>query len=181
MTASDIRPRRTQAGFAFLWTLLLLAMIAGALALVVEVETTLAQREKERELISIGRQFRAAIARYRDTPVPSGQREFPASLDDLLLDPRTGGTRRHLRKVFVDPMTGRAEWGLVRQEGRIVGVHSLSDRAPIKQDGFEPEDSGLRGRQHLSEWVFGPAGPPKAASAPVSSASDVGAGSPASR
>jgi hypothetical protein len=43
---------------------------------------------------------------------------------------------------------------LVRVAGRIVGVHSLSSGVPIKQDGFEAEDAGLRGKQAYSEWAF---------------------------
>lgn len=148
-------------GFAFLWTLLLVAFLALGVTIGVEMQATLAQRERERELLSIGRQFRAAIARYHDAPSATGQPEFPATLDDLLLDTRSGAARRHLRKVFVDPMTGRAEWGLVRIGDRIAGVHSLSEREPIKQDGFDADEPGFRGRRKVSEWVFAYTGRPQ--------------------
>lgn len=170
-------PRRPklQRGFSLLWTLLLVAFLAFGVTLGVEMEATLSQRERERELLSIGRQFRAAIARYHDTPTATGQPEFPATLDDLLLDTRTGAARRHLRKVFVDPMTGRAEWGLVRIGNRIVGVHSLSEREPFKQDGFDADEPGFRGRRKISEWVFAYGGRPQAARPP---AKDVAPGAP---
>jgi hypothetical protein len=36
--------------------------------------------------------------------------------------------------VFPDPITGTTRWGLVRlPDGGIVGVHSLSERAPLQR------------------------------------------------
>jgi hypothetical protein len=151
---SKARRRRNEAGFSFLWTLLLVAFLALGVTVGVEVDSTLAQRERERELLSIGRQFRTAIGRYYETTLTAGRREFPATLDDLLQDNRAPGIKRHLRKVFVDPMTGKPEWGLVRVGGRIVGVHSLSNKVPIKQDGFDLEDMSFRGKPEVSGWVF---------------------------
>lgn len=124
------------------------------LTIAVEVDSVAAQRDRERELIAIGRQFRTAIGRYYETQLAGGRREYPASLDDLLRDNRTPGMRRYLRKVFVDPMTAKAEWGFIRANGRIVGVHSLSTQVPIKQEGFEPEDMALRGKKQINEWLF---------------------------
>lgn len=142
------------AGFTYLWVLLVVALMGVGLTLAVEIDSTAAQRERERELLSIGRQFRVAIGRYYESQLTGGRREYPTSLEDLLKDNRSPGLRRHLRKIFVDPMTGKAEWGVVRVQGRIVGVHSLSERMPIKQDGFEPDDAPFRGKQKISEWVF---------------------------
>lgn len=143
-----------ETGFSFLWTLLLVAFLALSVTVGVEIDSTRVQRERERELLSVGRQFRAAIGRYYETQLPGGRHEYPATLDDLLQDHRSSGVVRHLRKVFVDPMTGHAEWGLVRMGDRIIGVHSLSDKAPIKQDGFEPEELGFVNKPKISDWVF---------------------------
>ena len=86
MSRCDTRRRpRPQRGFSFLWTLLLVAFLAWGVTMGVEMESTLVQREREHELLSIGRQFRAAIARYHATPSATGQPEFPATLDDLLV------------------------------------------------------------------------------------------------
>jgi len=143
-----------QAGFSYLWVLLLVALLGLGLTLAVEIDSTIAQRDKEKALLVIGRQFRTAIGRYYEAQLSGGKHDYPATLDDLLKDNRVAGVKRHLRKIFVDPMTGKPEWGLVQLSGRIVGVHSLSDKTPIKQAGFEAEDSGLRGKQKYSEWVF---------------------------
>ncbi len=153
MTRTDIGRARC-GGFSYLWLLFLVALMGVGLSVAVEIDSVAAQRERERELLAVGRQFRFAIGRYYETQLTGGQREYPASLEDLLRDNRAPGVRRYLRKIFVDPMTGKAEWGFVRAGGRIVGVHSLSEREPIKQDGFEPEDMGFRGKKHVKEWVF---------------------------
>ena len=151
-----IEPRRPrQRGFTYLWVLLLVAFLGVGLTAAVQIDATAAQREREQELLAIGRQFQTALGRYvEQRPGGVAERQYPATLDELLQDPRWPSLRRHLRKIFVDPMTGKAEWGLVLVGGRIAGVHSLSDRQPIKQDGFAPEQAGLRGKQKYSEWLF---------------------------
>lgn len=154
MTAAAMTRSESERGFAYLWVLLLVAFMGISLTAIVQVDATLAQRDKERELLAIGRQFRQALGRYHAIKAQGGRQEYPQSLDDLLRDPRAPGTVRHLRRVFVDPMTGKPEWGLVRVAGRIVGVYSLSSGVPIKQDGFEAEDAGLRGKQAYSDWAF---------------------------
>jgi type II secretory pathway pseudopilin PulG len=145
---------RCERGFTYVWVLLVVALLGLGLAAGMEMFATTMQRQQERELLAIGHQFRAAIARYRETRTAAGKQEYPATLDDLLLDPRFPDKRRYLRKAFVDPMTGRSEWGLVRVAGRIVGVHSLSERHPIKLDRFEPHDMTFRDKQKYSDWVF---------------------------
>ncbi|PIG30965.1 hypothetical protein CLU93_5313 [Janthinobacterium sp. 35] len=154
MNRCDGPGRRVQAGFAYLWVLLLVAFMGVALSVAVEIDATAAQREREQHLLAIGRQFQTAIARYYESGLAGGRKEYPATLEDLLRDPRAPGVTRHLRKVFVDPLTGRAEWGLVLVGGRIAGVHSLSGKKPIKQDGFAAEHMGLRGKQRYTEWRF---------------------------
>lgn len=143
-----------QAGFSYLWVLFLVALMGVGLTVAVEIEATATQRDRERELLSIGRQFRTAIGRYYETQLPGGRREYPTSLEDLLLDNRVPGVKRHLRKIFVDPMSGNTEWGLVKVGGRIVGVHSLSEKMPIKQGGFASEDMNFRDKKKYAEWVF---------------------------
>jgi hypothetical protein len=147
------RPQR-QAGFAYLWVLLSVALLSVGFVLVLEMDATALRRDQERELLAIGHQFRWAIERYYAEVSPAGIHEYPERLEDLLLDHRGLVEKRHLRKVFVDPMSAKAEWGFVRGAGRIMGVYSLSDRKPIKQDGFEAEDAAFRNASKYREWVF---------------------------
>lgn len=140
-------------GFAYLWLLFTVAFLGLGLVIAAEVNSVAVQRDKEAELLSIGHQFREALRRYNARQAGPGQR-YPATLDELLQDPRTPGVTRHLRQVFVDPMTGRAEWGLLRVGGRIVGVHSLSEAEPIKQAGFDDDDQLFAQSKRYRDWVF---------------------------
>jgi len=143
-----------ESGFAYMWTLFLVALIGASLARGVEIYATTLQRDREQELLFIGNQFRQAIRSYYEIQLTNGKHDYPPSLDDLITDPRTPGKRRHLRKVYVDPITGADEWGLMRVGGGIVGVHSRSDITPLKQDHFDGDDVGFVGKTKISEWVF---------------------------
>jgi type II secretory pathway pseudopilin PulG len=157
---------RAQTGFSYFWLLFLIALISLGLSIAVEVEVMAAQREKEKALLATGRQFRTAIERYTNTQAVPGRYEYPTSLEDLLLDDRLPGVHRHLRKIFIDPITGKNEWGLVRLNGRIVGVHSLSDNIPIKQGLFEADEARFEGKQKYSDWTF--TYPPELSIGPIS-------------
>ncbi|HEY6898238.1 MAG TPA: hypothetical protein VI279_13330 [Rhodocyclaceae bacterium] len=137
-----------------MWTLVLVALIGLGLSVAAESYQISLYREQERALLAMGHQFRQALAGYYETQLVAGKREYPATLDDLIQDQRFPGMKRHLRKIFVDPATGKAEWGLMRVGGRIVGVYSLSDRPPIKRENFEPDDAGFQDKDKLSDWVF---------------------------
>lgn len=141
-------------GFTYLVALFLVATLGALAALGATGYATEARRQKERELLRIGALFRGAIeAYYRSSPgtVP----RYPASLEDLLEDRRYLSLRRYLRRIERDPVTGRTEWGLVQApDGGIMGVHSLSDRTPLKQTGFARRDAAFTGAQRYRDWVF---------------------------
>ncbi len=139
-------------GFSYLWMLFAVAILGVGLSASCEFFQTGIKRQREAELIAIGHEFRTAIQRYYEAP--GGGNQYPSSLQELVLDPRFPGVRRHLRKIHVDPVTGKAEWGLVRVAGRVVGVHSLSDAEPLKIANFEFVDAAFAGRRRYSEWVF---------------------------
>lgn len=169
--------RRDSAGHAFLFTLLLVALLSVSLLVASEVDSTLARRERERALLQVGHEFRLALERYQRGRAGVAGGQYPLKLDDLLLDRRYPGPVRHLRRLYADPITGSAEWGLVRQGGRIVGVHSLSALQPMKQDGFDPDDAAFRGASRYADWVFTyPAARPPAAAASAASAGPAASG-----
>ncbi|HLO93245.1 MAG TPA: type II secretion system protein [Burkholderiaceae bacterium] len=147
--------RQRLAGFAYVWLLLGIAAMGLGLVQVVEVASQATQRARERELLFIGQQFRQAFESYQQASPDPRARELPPSLEALLADRRTGQLRRHLRRIYVDPMTGKAEWGLVHAGSFVTGVHSLSSQRPIKQDNFGPDDAALAGKQRYAQWVFG--------------------------
>jgi type II secretory pathway pseudopilin PulG len=139
-------------GFAYIWTLMLVAFMGVGAVIASELYSTSVRRDKERELLFIGHEFRAAIGRYYNSG--AGQQAYPLTLEDLLKDPRFPSTRRHLRRLYADPVTGKAEWGTVLVQGRIVGVHSLSTKEPIKQDNFDDNDVSFRQKQRYADWTF---------------------------
>lgn len=138
-------------GFAYLFLLFLLALLAISALAVGSLQHYARVRSNEAELLRIGAEFRRGLASYHDAAMPS---VYPRTLEDLLLDQRAGSDERHLRKIYVDPVTGRREWGLVIEQGRIVGIHSLSERSPMKVAGFDPESAAFEGAERYSDWVF---------------------------
>lgn len=149
-----MRRYRRLAGFTYLGLLLFIAIAGIGLAAVGQSWHTEMKREKETELLFIGSQFRRALVSYYES-TPSGPKQYPATLQELLRDARTPKAKRLLRRIYVDPMTGRNEWGLVKQNGRIVGVYSLSQEQPLKTAGFDPEFASLGAAKTYSDWRFG--------------------------
>jgi type II secretory pathway pseudopilin PulG len=150
-------PRRSRArGFGYIGLLILVAMLAIALAATGEIWHTAMQREREQELLFVGGEFRRAIEQF-DANTPGQARRYPLNLEELLRDPRHPGIRRYLRKIYLDPMTGSADWGLVTgPNGEIFGVYSRSDAEPLKLAGFRLREREFEGKTKYSEWVFMP-------------------------
>ncbi len=148
---------RRERGFTYVGVLVLVALIGIALVAFGQVWHTLQKQEKEQELLFIGQQFRLALSRYAKH-TPGNMRRAPRHLEELLQDPRYPGIQRYLRKIDMDPMTGRAEWGLIAgPSGEIYGVHSLSDDEPLKKRNFGLEDRHFESKMKYSDWVFMPA------------------------
>jgi type II secretory pathway pseudopilin PulG len=141
---------RSQAGFTYLALLFAIAIIGITLASVGVVWSTEARREREAQLLFVGDQYRQAIGRYLE----SGG-VYPRSLDDLLDDKRSPGTRRFLRRRYEDPVTGSADWELIKAPGGgILGVASTSKQKPIKVAGFAPLDSTFEKADCYCAWKF---------------------------
>ena len=146
--------RRRARGFTYLAVLFIVAILMGGLALVGEVWETSARREKEAELLFIGNQYRRAIGLFYDS-TPGGVKRYPRTLEDLVKDPRQLATQRHLRRLYPDPITAKNEWGIVKApDGGILGVHSLSEEAPLKIGGFRVRDADLEGAAKYADWKF---------------------------
>lgn len=150
MASPSISSRR-QHGFAYLWTLMLVAFMGVGLTIAAGLYTTAMRRDKERELLFIGHEFRHALESYTKA---NGANQYPLTLDELLKDPRFPAAKRHLRRLYNDPVTGKPDWVLVRQQGRIVGIRSASTQRPVKQDNFDDDDAGLARKTRYADWVF---------------------------
>jgi type II secretory pathway pseudopilin PulG len=144
-----VNPR--EAGFTYLTVLFAIAFMGLGLALTGEVWQTALAREREAELLYVGNQYRRAIERY----YLSGPRQFPRALEDLLKDPRKAGTERYLRKLYLDPLTGKSEWGMIKApDGGIMGVYSLSEDSPKKVANFAFPNTEFEGAAKYSDWKF---------------------------
>ena len=169
--SSGLAPRRSRpapAGFTYLGLLFFVALIGIALAATGVVWHTESKRQRERQLLFVGHQFRRAIGNYYERS-PGGANSFPQSLEDLLLDSRYPTTQRYLRRIYADPMTGKTQWGLVKGPGDgIVGVYSLSEDKPLKTAGFKDIDADFEGKEKYSDWKFTYA--PAAAAPPAAGA-----------
>ena len=144
----------TQGGLIYLALLLGVAAIGGLSAVSLKVAQTIQLRSAEAELVAIGVEFRSALQSYADV-TPNGLPNTPENLAELLRDARFPGIQRHLRRIYHDPLTGKAEWGIVRgPDQRIVGIHSLSQGEPLKRENFPPELAYLSGAKAYKDWLF---------------------------
>lgn len=150
-----VRAHRRQAGFTYVGMIVFVTIMGLVGAATLKVGALLARAEAENELLEIGAEFSAALRSYAQA-TPKGQPAQPTSLEALLRDPRFPTPRRHLRRIFVDPITGLAEWGLVRasEGGPILGVYSLSQAQPLKIAKFDARFVNFDNKRHLSEWKF---------------------------
>lgn len=144
--------RAAAAGFTYMGVMALTAILGISLTLASDLWLVAQRREKERELLFIGNEFRKALVMYS-----ANGGGYPRRLEDLLRDPRVPGMRRYLRKIYRDPMTGDTDWGLVKSaDFAITGVYSLSAQVPLKQAEFSLADRDFAGKEKYSEWVFRP-------------------------
>lgn len=113
------------------------------------------QREKEKQLLFIGKQFSQAIGSYYENTPPDLVKQFPKKLEDLLEDKRFLFTRRYLRRIYYDPFTNSTEWGLVKgADDGIIGVYSMSDDEPVKKANFGEQFAQFENNKHYSGWQF---------------------------
>lgn len=171
-----------QRGFTYLGLAFVLAYMASALLATGVLWRLEQQREREAELLFVGAEFQRAIGAYYDAS-PGKTKEYPKELEHLVRDARYLEVRRYLRKIYVDPMTGSREWGLVKtSSGGVVGVYSHSQRAPLKRANF-PEPLSFAGARRHSDWRFvhEPASrpPPVVAAAQAAGTSGVPGSAPA--
>jgi type II secretory pathway pseudopilin PulG len=140
--------------------LLIAVVILGlGLSVVGTVWHTQAQREREQELLSIGREFRAAIAAYYGAKGLGHQ--FPQDINDLLEDKRGPEPRHYLRRLYADPMTGAKDWTFLQSDtlgiagfAGIIGIASSSQAAPIKKKGFLTEEDAFEDATCYCDWKF---------------------------
>ena len=142
-----------QTGFTYMGVLMLITIAGIGMAGVGLVWHQNTQRENEKELLFIGEEYRKAIGSYYESS-PAAAKQFPLSLDDLLLDKRFPDTKRHIRKLYADPITRNTPWGLIKQQAQITGIYSVSKLSPIKKFGFADQYEIFSKAVEYNEWKF---------------------------
>jgi type II secretory pathway pseudopilin PulG len=140
-----------QNGSALLFVLVAVTIMGLLVGIAGSTWKTITQRAKEEELLWRGNQFRKAIGTYYNA---GPQVMFPQLLEQLNRDPRAVGTVRHLRRLYLDPITGD-DWVLIKDSlGRIQGVRSSSPVEPFKKDNFSEENKDFAGKTAYADWRF---------------------------
>ncbi len=111
-------------GFTLIELMVTLFILTLLTSLAVPMVRTTVRRQKERELRYDLHMMRDALDRYKDASDRLLFREkgddsgYPKSLDILVkgVEINGGKTVRFLREIPVDPMTGKADWGMHSME-----------------------------------------------------------------
>lgn len=145
---------RRNGGFTYLALLFMVAIMGTALAATSLVWHTVAQRNKEQELLFVGHAIRSAIGLYYERS-PGTAKTYPKTLQDLLEDKRQAQLSRYLRQVYRDPFTDKKDWGIVAGPGEtIMGVYSLGKAAPLKLMNFDEDDKEFENKTSVQDWKF---------------------------
>ena len=148
--------RARSGGFTFLGLLFLISVMGVLAGVAATTWTFTSQRDKELDLLFVGQAYRSAIQRYAKAHARTPQ-PYPTTLAQLLGGDDRLVPVRYLRRLYRDPITGGADWGLVRTpEGGITGVYSLSERAPVRT-AARPNQAGGIDFDHARtyrDWVF---------------------------
>lgn len=120
--AFHARRRALAAGFTMVELAVVAAMIAILAAMAVPVARYSLRRQKELELRHQLRTMREAIDKYKQLsdagliPLELGGEGYPPELEALTKGVELIGQlkkkQKFLRRIPIDPMTGKAEWGL---------------------------------------------------------------------
>jgi general secretion pathway protein G len=116
---------RDSRGFTFIELVIVTAIVMLLASVAVPMAQVTAQRQRETELRHALREMRTAIDKFKDaadqglipsTELDPGNEGYPKDLDTLVegvsvANDASGRKLKFLRRVPVDPMTRKAEWG----------------------------------------------------------------------
>jgi len=126
------RPGASSAGYSFIELLIVVSILFVLASAAMPLAQVASQRQRETELRRNLREMRTAIDRFKDsvdqglipsTEITPGSEGYPATLQ-LLVDgvsaagDASGRKLKFLRRVPIDPMTGKPEWGMRAYQDR---------------------------------------------------------------
>ena len=144
-----------QAGFTYVGALIATAIVSILPLYGLQTGSALQRRASEEDLLAVGNEFHSAFISYA-LATPAGQPRTPATLEALLKDARFPDVRRHLRRIYVDPLTRKATWGLIPAPGGqgIMGVYSLAGEVPLKTGNFPLAFEDFDHAVSYAQWKF---------------------------
>jgi general secretion pathway protein G len=118
--------RRSSPGYTFVELVIATAVLMVLASAALPVARVSMRRQNESDLRRTLREMRTAIDLFKDyadrgmigaIDLRPGSENYPASLDVLvdgvaLANDASGRRKKFLRRIPIDPITGRAEWGL---------------------------------------------------------------------
>ncbi|HEY4051739.1 MAG TPA: type II secretion system protein [Acidobacteriaceae bacterium] len=117
--STERRKRSSEAGLTLIELIVTVAILAILASAAIPLARFRAQREKERELRRDLWEMRDAIDHYKDAADRNliqqklDSQGYPPDLETLAKGVDIQGKKvRFLRRIPVDPMTGKADWGL---------------------------------------------------------------------
>ncbi len=145
-------PTRDSGGFTYLGVLVMVVVFGIAFSSANRYWATTAKREKEAALLYAGERIRAALGSYYG----SGERNsLPSRLEHLVRDNRFPGVRRHIRKIYRNPMAEDGAWEIIRaSKGKIRGVYAGSSLKPLKRAGFPKGLEEFENASTYADWKF---------------------------
>lgn len=157
--------RLTNKGFTYIAVMMLVVVMGIALSMAGRYWSTVAKRDREEELLFRGDQIRKGIEAYYKWTAQKhgGTGIYPESLEELLKSKFSAAPKRFLRRIYKDPVTGKADWVIITDPSkRVIGVRSASDEEPLKTSNFPLVYRNFEGKTKYSDWVFahGPASQP---------------------
>ena len=115
----EARSSQLEAGFTLIEMIVATAILLILTGLALPLAKMEVKRERERELRYDLWMMRDAIDRYKDAAdrgafqIKVGSEGYPPTLEKLVEGEDVGGKKlKFLRKIPVDPMTGKDEWGM---------------------------------------------------------------------
>lgn len=118
--------RKSSSGFTFIELVVATAVMMILASAALPLARVSIKRQRERDLRYTLRQMRTAIDQFKDyadtgriaqNELQFGSENYPPSLEILVegvtrANDASGTKQKFLRRIPIDPMTGRAEWGM---------------------------------------------------------------------
>lgn len=151
----NLRLTRSESGFTYIAALFMVVIMGIMLGAVGQSVKVVMKREREKELIFRGLQYRDAIERWSKKGVPL--KDLKDLVEPTVSNNANASKDRLLRKLYKDPITG-GEWKTLPTppdpiQG-IWGVASASNEEPFKQGNFPEVIKSFDGKKKYSDWEF---------------------------